>query len=110
MRVLLDHCVPRVFGALLPGHEVRTAREMGWEGLRNGVLLHRAGTEFDAIITVDRHMMKQQNAGELALSVLVLLVVSNKLRSIEPLAPNVLKLLGQKLEKRVYVVGPAQGF
>lgn len=110
MRVLLDHCVPRVFGAMLAGHEVWTAREMGWEGLRNGTLLQRAGAEVDALVTVDRHMMKQQNVGELAIAVIVLLAVSNKLRSLEPLVPDVLKLLGQKLEKRVYVVGPVQGF
>ncbi|MBI4657974.1 MAG: hypothetical protein HY735_03840 [Verrucomicrobia bacterium] len=42
MKVLLDHCVPRRFGKLLIGHEVRSAFEMGWSGLRNGALLTQA--------------------------------------------------------------------
>jgi hypothetical protein len=34
MRVLLDHCVPKRFRQLLPGHDVRTAYEMGWADRR----------------------------------------------------------------------------
>lgn len=79
---------------------------MGWEGLRNGALLRHAGSEFEAIITVDRNMMKQQNVGDLALAVVVLVAGSNRLRALEPLLPELLKVLGQRLEKRVYVVGP----
>jgi len=39
VRLLLDECVPRKFKDLLPGHQVSTAREMGWSALRNGELL-----------------------------------------------------------------------
>lgn len=39
MRVLLDECVPRPFRRFLPSHQVRTVREEGWSGRRNGDLL-----------------------------------------------------------------------
>jgi hypothetical protein len=47
VKVLLDRCVPRRFGRLLAGHRVRTAFEMGWSGLNNGVLLAEARPQFD---------------------------------------------------------------
>ena len=39
MRILLDACVPTALRDSLPGHEVRTAPEMGWGDLNNGALL-----------------------------------------------------------------------
>ncbi len=44
MRILLDECVPRPLRNELPGHEVRTVRQMGWLGIENGDLLRLAGT------------------------------------------------------------------
>ena len=43
MRVLLDACVPNGLRRSLPGHEVRTAPEMGWGDLDNGDLLDAMG-------------------------------------------------------------------
>jgi len=42
MRVLLDECLPRKLKLDLAGHEVRTAQEEGWAGLKNGALLKAA--------------------------------------------------------------------
>lgn len=36
MRILLDHCVARPFKLEFPTHDVRTAREMGWEAAHVG--------------------------------------------------------------------------
>ncbi len=38
VKILLDYCVPKRLRRLLPGHFVRTTREMGWDQLRNGVV------------------------------------------------------------------------
>ena len=61
-RLLLDANMPRGLRALLPDHEVRTAREMGWNRLTNGELLAAAeDAGFDAMITADRNIRYQQN-------------------------------------------------
>ncbi len=107
MRVLLDHCVPRSFGPAVAGHHVGTAREEGWDGLANGALLRAAaGKNYDVMITVDRNMQHQQSKSELAIPVVLLQARNNNIKSLRPLAPQVLQLLGQRLERRVYTVVP----
>lgn len=61
MRVLLDECLPRKLKQELGGHEVRTAQEEGWAGLKNGALLQAAAGRFDVLLTVDRNIAFQQN-------------------------------------------------
>jgi hypothetical protein len=61
VRILLDHCTPLPVSRLLPGHEVRTAYQIGWADLDNGNLLHAAEGEFDLFITTDRNIRHQQN-------------------------------------------------
>jgi predicted nuclease of predicted toxin-antitoxin system len=58
MRVLLDECVPRQLRRDLEDFDVKTVREMGWAGVKNGALLDCAKSEFDAIFTVDRELEK----------------------------------------------------
>jgi len=57
MRVLLDECLPRKLKSALPGHEVRSAQQEGWAGLRNGALLQAASASFDVFLTVDRSIV-----------------------------------------------------
>ena len=56
----------------LPGHEVRTAFELGWATLRNGELLARAEAEFEGFVTTDRNLKNQQNLARFRLAILVL--------------------------------------
>ena len=107
MRVLLDHCVPRPFARLLAGPDVRTTRQMGWQGLSNGELLALAAPEFDVFVTVDRNLASQQSMSDLPLAVVALAAVANTIDALAPLAPEVLRLLGQQLQRRMYVVGDA---
>jgi len=79
---------------LLRGHDVSTAREMGWVTLRNGELLalmRRHG--FDAFITVDQNLEFQQNIATSGIAVLVLVARSNRLKDLAVLAPELLKRL-----------------
>lgn len=103
MRVLLDHCVPRRLARHLPGHEVRTASQMGWEELRNGRLLQAAADSgFDAVITVDANIRAQQNLDRLPVAVVVLRVVRNAPSHVLPLAPRVLEVL-RTIERRTLI-------
>lgn len=61
MRLLLDESVPAKPRRHLPDHDVRTAVEMGWSGVKNGRLLALAGQHFDVLITVDKNMPFQQD-------------------------------------------------
>ena len=73
MRILFDQNMPRALRNLLPGHNVRTAREMGWSHLVNGLLVdaaERAG--FEAIITADRGFRFQVNITARNLAVIIL--------------------------------------
>ena len=45
MKLLLDECIDRRLTKELVGHEVKTAPQMGWAGIKNGELLTRASTE-----------------------------------------------------------------
>ncbi|MGA2584203.1 MAG: DUF5615 family PIN-like protein [Tepidisphaeraceae bacterium] len=92
MKILLDECLPRRLTRLLPGHDVRTVRQMNWLGLSNGRLLD-AAADFDLFITVDKNLVQQQQLSGRRLAVIVLRVRSNKIEDISPLLPKVLGLL-----------------
>ena len=54
MKVFVDECVDWRLARDIVGHEVRSAREMGWSTIKNGELLALAAREFEAFATVDR--------------------------------------------------------
>ena len=43
MRILIDECVPRQIRSVLPGHFVRTARQVSFASYKNGQLIEAAG-------------------------------------------------------------------
>ena len=85
MRILLDECVPQPLRSELPGHEVRTVRQMGWLGTENGELLRLAETTFDVFLTVDQNLPYQQDAKGFDIAVVVLVAPSNRLQALQPL-------------------------
>lgn len=93
MRVLLDSCVPRQLGNKLPGHEVRTAPEMGWGDFDDGPLLDAMADRFDALITVDKSLLKQQNLSTRLFGVVVLRAKSNRLADLLPLVSDLIETL-----------------
>ena len=59
MKVLVDECVDWRLSREIVGHEVKTARQMGWSSVRNGDLLTLAAEAFDVFVTVDRTLSFQ---------------------------------------------------
>jgi hypothetical protein len=102
VRLLLDESLPRPLAALLKGHDVRTVTQMGWTSLSNGALLRQAATQFDALLTADQNIEFQQNLKTLPLAVVVLIADSNRLESLEPLLPEIVKVL-ETLQPNVLV-------
>ena len=70
---------------------------MGWGGIRNGELLARAASEFDAVISVDKNLQYQQNLGTLPIAVVVLDAKSNELPYLLPLIPKLEEALANLL-------------
>jgi hypothetical protein len=93
VRVLLDECVDWRLLRDLSGHDVRTARQMGWTAIRNGELLALAAEEFDVFVTVDRNLSFQQKIGAVAIAVLVLKAPTNRLADLRPLVGRLLQAI-----------------
>ena len=92
MRILLDESLPRRLAQELPGHEAQTVQSRGWAGLKNGELLRVASADFQALLTGDQNLEYQQNIADFAIAVVVLLAVNNRIESLRPLIPEVLKV------------------
>jgi hypothetical protein len=69
---LFDQGVPAPLRHHLPGHDIKTAYQLGWSELSNGELLSKAEASFDVLITTDQKLPRQQNLAGRRLAVLVL--------------------------------------
>ncbi len=105
MRVLLDECLPRKLKSELTEHEVRTAQEEGWAGLKNGALLQMASGRFDVLLTVDRSITFQQNLEGLHIGIVAMVSKSNRLRDLRPLMVDVRQALTRAKPGEVLRVG-----
>ena len=93
MRVLIDECVDWRLSRDVIGHDVKTARQMGWATIKNGELLALAAQQFDVLVTVDRNLSFQQNLTTFPIAVIVLRAYSNRLADLRPLVPALLAAL-----------------
>ena len=105
MRILLDESLPHDLAPLIIGHDVSTVRAEGWTGVKNGRLLALAATTFEVFITADRNLEFQQNLAKLPISVIVLLARKNRVQDIEPLLPELIRLLNHLPPKALRKVG-----
>jgi hypothetical protein len=102
LKILLDHCVPKTLKYELPEHEVNTAREMGWEALKNGRLLEQAEANgFEVVITVDRNIRHQQVLARRSVAVCVMLSSGITIEDLRPLVPALEHFL-QKVQTGKY--------
>ena len=81
--------MPRKFRRALLAHTVRTIREMGWAGKKNGDLLAlMAGQGFEVLLTVDQNLRYQQNVPASGVAVVVLVSRTNRTGDLLPLVPD----------------------
>ena len=90
MKVLLDECVDWRLARDIVGHDVKTARQMGWATIKNGELLTLATEHFDVLVTVDQNLSFQQNLDSLSIAIFVLQAKTNRLADLRPLLPKLL--------------------
>ena len=105
MKVLVDECVDWRLSREIVGHEVRTARQMGWSTIRNGELLALASNAFEVFITVDRNLSFQQNLPTFDIAVIVLRATSNRLSELQLLVPELLASIPTAKRGAVTYVG-----
>ncbi len=105
MKVFVDECVDWRLARDIVGHEVKTARQMGWSTIENGELLALAEKEFDVFVTVDRNLSFQQHLPAFTIAVIVLRAVSNRLADLQPLVPELLASIPEAKRGAVSYVG-----
>lgn len=93
MKILIDENLPlKLKTGFGEAHEVYTVREMEWLGKKNGELLGLMTLEgFEAFVTMDKNLSKQQNLNKFAIVIFVLLGLNNKLETLQKLIPLVLE-------------------
>jgi len=102
MRVLLDECLPRKLGRLLTGHQVTTVPQAGLAGLKNGALLSQTAGRFDVLVTIDQSIPDQQNLRAAGIALVMLAAVSNRLKDLAPLVPQLLATLPNVVAGQLY--------
>ena len=76
---------------------------MGWASAKNGELVKLAAAEgFVALLSADKNMQYQQSSTELAIAVIVLAPVMNRLVDLVPLVPAIITLLEDDLTPKFY--------
>jgi hypothetical protein len=105
VRIFVDECVDWRLARDIAGHEVKTARQMGWTTIRNGELLALAADAFDVFVTVDRNLSFQQNLPAFAIAVVVLRARSNRLADLQLLVPDLLTAISSATRGTVTYVG-----
>ena len=105
MKVFLDECIDWRLSREIAGHDVRTARDVDWTGVKNGELLRRVAASFDVFITVDSNLSFQQNLKVLPVAVVVLRARRNRLADLRPLLPDLLAALEGLPARAVTIIG-----
>jgi Domain of unknown function (DUF5615) len=104
VKVLLDECVDWRLGRDIVGHDVKTARQMGWAAIKNGELLALAERQFDVFVTVDRNLSFKQNLAALSIALVALHARTNRLADLRPLVPKVLAAIESAIPGAITVV------
>jgi predicted nuclease of predicted toxin-antitoxin system len=106
MRLLLDENMPTLFRADFgPEYEAHTVRSMGWLGKKNGELLAlMVAHGFEALITIDKNLYRQQNLVKAGVSVILLRVFNSKLATLQLMLPQLKNLLSQPLAPGITIL------
>lgn len=103
MLVLFDQGTPRPIAAALIGHEVKTARQLGWDTFNNGELLRVAEEAgFDVLLTTDKNLAYQQNLRGRKIAIVVL--SGNRWGYLKAVLPQIVSAVTPALPGSYFVV------
>lgn len=85
MKILLDENLPKQLKANFgPDYDVKTVRDMGWLGKKNGELLGLiVFNGFDFFVTIDKNLRYQQNLDRIELIIFLLLAINNRRETLQ---------------------------
>jgi len=106
MRILLDHCVPKRLRTLLPGQDVKTARQMGWDQLKNGELPEKAALQFDVFVTIDKKLRVRIKPHGSPIAVVIIDSISMHFSELAPFGSHLQPLLNNPLPKALHILRP----
>ena len=91
MRLLLDENLPKHLKADFgPDYDVKTVRDMGWLGKKNGELLGLiVFNGFDFFVTIDKNLRYQQNLDRIELKIFLLLAINNRRETLQVLVEKI---------------------
>ena len=91
MKILLDENLPKQLKADFgPDYDVKTVRDMGWLGKKNGELLGLlVFNGFDFFVTIDKNLRYQQNLDRLELKIFLLLAINNRRETLQVLVEKI---------------------
>ncbi len=80
MKILLDENLPKQLKADFGSdYDVKTVRDMGWLGKKNGELLGLiVFNGFDFFVTIDKNLRHQQNLERIELKIFLLIAINNR--------------------------------
>lgn len=98
MKILLDENIPtKVKLDFGEDYEVKSVRDMGWLGKKNGELLGLITLNgFDIFITLDKNLRHQQNLEKFNLIIILLFPPNNKHQTLQPFIEKVKLLLNDR--------------
>lgn len=96
VKVIVDECLPNRHTKVLfrHGYEAVLVQKAGYGGLKDGAPLREIQGKFDAFITVDGNLTYQQNLSRSQIDIIVLVAFTNTFDDVEPLIPDILRVLG----------------
>ena len=90
----------------LTGHDAHHVVDLGWSSRRNGERLKLMVAEhFEALFTVDRNLLFQQNLRASGIAVVIAVARTNRVKELRPLMPKVLDALRNLKAGEVVSVG-----
>ncbi len=91
MKILLDENLPKQLKADFgPDYDVKTVRDMGWLGKKNGELLGLiVFNDFDFFVTIDKNLRNQQNLDRIELKIFLLLAINNRRETLQALVGKI---------------------
>ena len=91
MKILLDENLPKQLKADFgPDYDVKSVRDMGWLGKKNGELLGLiVFNGFDIFVTIDKNLRHQQNLDRIELIIFLLLAINNRRETLQVLVEKI---------------------
>ena len=105
MKLLLDECVTKRLKSHLAEFEVRTVREMGWGGIKNGKLMALCvENNFDLLLTIDKNLMFQQNLNKYSLTIVVIDSLTSKIEELIEYLPSFKSKIESFQKSQAYII------